>query len=542
MMLVAVFLILMGSLIDVLAVESQNSIESADSSAAINAAYSGVDLMILSIEEFYDNSIQNGQPPQTVECGFQRPGGGTVTTYCTAKIVQTWNGDGINYYLIDSTGNAIPSQDQEVDREVRALVREVPFGAYAHFSESENSNTGGAIWYSQHQHFNGPVYSGGKMHIMYDSADFGSPIFPMGFTSDQSMGAFQWIDVQDGGGNSPPNTPDEKAAVWGSSNPTFVPSAIQLPGFAQNLVLFSEAYYGDSAHDNSQDLQNAAQASGPGVFVNGGDPNCPSGTLCTGIFVVGNVDVQGASVKDPNGGLATGSQTWTITSQDGSFPQYTVTVNFGANTTTVKGPNGTTTYNGVASGEPSDTSLGNGAIFVDGSVNVADNSTAHGQYTLAVPDPPIKGESITLGGSFTDASDPQFGASQDEIALWADTVLLNSQDPSVTVEAEVLTGYANECTTRGCGGWFGNVFCKATGCSGSGTGSLTLYGSDIENLHGKMGVVDSNGDPIAGYLRTQQYDARLGAVPPPFSPTTNLYSIVALQDVGWGVNRPTSGF
>jgi len=57
MMLVAVFLILMGSLIDALALESQSSIESADSAAAVTAAYSGVDLMILSVEEFYDNGI-----------------------------------------------------------------------------------------------------------------------------------------------------------------------------------------------------------------------------------------------------------------------------------------------------------------------------------------------------------------------------------------------------------------------------------------------------------------------------------------------------
>jgi hypothetical protein len=63
-------------------------------------------------------------------------------------------------------------------------------------------------------------------------------------------------------------------------------------------------------------------------------------------------------------------------------------------------------------------------------------------------------------------------------------------------------------------------------------GTLTVYGSDIENLRGKMGIVDGSGSPVAGYVRNQTYDPRLGANPPPFSPTTNLYSIVALQDVG----------
>src|SRR5215469_10658017 len=153
LMLVAVFLILMGSLVDALALESQNSIESADSAAAVTAAYSGVDLMILSIEEFYDNGIQGGQPPQSVDCGFTQPGGVNATTSCHATIDQSWNTTGINYYLIRSTGSAAPSQNQEVQRQVVALIKQVPFGAYAHFSESEHSNTGGAIWYSSKQSF-----------------------------------------------------------------------------------------------------------------------------------------------------------------------------------------------------------------------------------------------------------------------------------------------------------------------------------------------------------------------------------------------------
>jgi len=532
MMLVAVFLILMGSLVDALALESQSSIESADSSAAVTAAYSGVDLMVLSVEEYFENGIQNGQPPQTVTCAFSRPGGGTVTTSCTASIVQTWNGNGLNYYLIRSTGSAIPSANQEVDRQVVALVREVPFGAYAHFSESGNSNTGGEIWYTQNQNFDGPVYSGGKIRIMYDATNPPpNPIFPMGFTSDQSQGDVKWIDVEDGN-HSPPNTQAERAAVFGSSQPTFGSKGISLPGSVQNLDVFSEAYYGDSKHGDTTDLQSAGQQKG--VFVNGGDPSCPSTTLCTGIFVSGDAVISAGSVGDPNGTLATGSQTWTINSPDFSSP-VTVTVDFGANTTTVTSPGGgTKTYAGVASGEQSDSSQGNGAIFVDGTVTMADNGTVHGQYTLAVPDPPLNStnpENIDLKGSLTYSSDPRNGPSQDELALWADTIGLTTGDANPTIMAMILTGYSDECTNKGCGGYFANTNCKASGCSG-GTGTLTVYGSDIENLRGKMGEVDSSGKPIAGYMRAQSYDPRLGAAPPPFSPTTNLYSIVALQDVG----------
>jgi hypothetical protein len=528
MMLVAVFLILMGSLIDALALESQSSIESADSAAAVTAAYSGVDLMILSIEEFYDNGIKGGQPPPAISCNFGQPSGGSVTTNCYATIDKAWNGSGINYYLIRSTGKAIPAPNQEVNRQVLALIKQVPFGAYAHFSESEHSNTGGPIWYSSRQSFNGPVYSGGDMHIMYDSSS-STPIFPMGFTTDQPQGNMHWIDVADGN-HSQPNTQQELYSVYGTSGPTFAPSGINLPGFAQNLDVFSEAYFGNDQHGTTGDLQTAGQT--PGVFVNGGDASCPSGVLCSGIFVSGtNVTVDASSTASPNGDLSSGTQSWTFKSLD--FADTTVTVDFGANTTTVTVGGNTKTYSGVASGEPSDSSQGNGAIFVDGSLEVTDGSTVHGQYTVAVPDPPIKAEGIQLDGSVTDASDPTKGPSQDELALWADTVSLKSGDANPIIEAMVLTGYSNECTNNSCGGWFGNYYCKfRNACTGGGMGTLTVYGSDIENLRGKMGIVDGSGSPVAGYVRNQTYDPRLGANPPPFSPTTNLYSIVALQDVG----------
>jgi len=326
---------------------------------------------------------------------------------------------------------------------------------------------------------------------MYDATNPPPPaIFPMGFTSDQSANSIQWMDLADGN-HSPPNTQLEHASVFGSSQPTFVQSGINLPGFAQNLDIFSEAYYGDSAHGDTTDLQSAGQQKG--VFVNGGDPSCPSTTLCTGIFVSGDAVITAGSVGDPGGTLATGSQTWTINSPDFSSP-VTVTVYFGANTTTVTSPGGETkTYTGVASGEQSDSSQGNGAIFVDGTVTMADNSTVHCQYTLAVPDPPLDStspENIDLQGSLTYSSDPRSGPSQDELALWADTIGLTSSDANPLIMAMILTGYSNECTERGCGGYFDNTYCKASGCVGGGSGTLTVYGSDIENMHGKMGEVD----------------------------------------------------
>lgn len=523
LMLVAVFLILMGSLIDVLAIESQNTIESSDAESATTAAYAGVDLMVSAVEEF-QNGLQNGQPPKSVDCSFSRPGGGTVTTGCTANIIKTWTADQLNYYLIQSTGFArpsdLPSHPQEVDRTVNALVKEIPFGAYAHFAETETSNTGNGVWYTSGQNFNGPVYSGGKMKIQYDSKSQ-TPIFPQGFTTDDPT--IRWWNVEQGDGRQP-RTPAEYASVYGSSAPNFVPSSIPLPGSAQNLAVFSEAYFGDSAHADQTDLQSAGAT--PGVFLNGGS-NCPKGVLCTGIFIAGNATVHASSTVSPGGNILSGTQTWTI---DVGGGHWVVTADFNSNTTTVEGPTGTQTYTGTPTGEQPGGS--NGAIFDDGNLTITDGSTVHGQYTIAVPDPPINNESMTLTGSLTYAEDPLKGqASQDELALWADEVLLNSSNPSPEIEGMILTGFAGECTDPRCGGYFANANCKKKSCT-DGTGYLTIFGSDIENMRGQMGFVDANGNPLGGYLRLSTYDSRLGVTPPPFSPTTNLYAIVALADQG----------
>ena len=530
-MIAAVFFILMGTLIDALAIESQNTIESADSNAALTAAYSGVNLQILAIEEYFQNGVQNGPFPTETDCNFSSPNGNAVSTTCHAEVMKAWNGSGSNYYLIDSTGLANPSEAQEVQRTVQAMVKEVPFGAYAMFTETEATNTGDNVWYSSGQQFGGPVYSGGNMHIRYNSGDANSPIFPDGFTTSGAQGNVKWYDVVDGDGTQP-NTPQEYASVFGSSVPSYVSSGVALPGLSQNLVVFSEAYYGDATHDTAQDLGNANQT--PGVYVNGGDPSCPSGILCSGIFVQGDAQIKSSAVASPNGDLASGSETWTIDPANGThFTETTVTVNFAAGTTTVTTGSNVATYTGLASGEAANGSLANGAIFVNGNLTVADGSVVHGQYTLAVPDPPQQAsQNMTLTGSLTYSSDPSQGASQDELALWADTIWLRSTDANVTVDGMVLTGYANECTDSGCGGYFANYYCKRRTCNGSGTGNLNLDGAVIENMRGKMGEANPQGGIQSGYLRTFNYDPRLGANPPPFSPTTNLYSIVALQDRG----------
>jgi hypothetical protein len=530
LMVTVVFLILIGSLIDILAIEWRDADTSARSNSALTAAYAGVDAMILDIEEFYVHSVQTGNVPTQVQATFPDPGGGQSTTSYVAWIPQQWHGNGLNYYLINSDGSNGASPNT-VTRGVSALVREIPFTTYAMWTNSETSNTGNGVYYTDGQHYGGLVYSGGPMHVRYSSdpaPDF--PIFGDGFQIAQGSWV-QWYDTTNGD-TKPPSTPAELAAVFGSGGETHVPHQ-DLPGLSQNLVVFSESFYGDAVHNGSSDLAKAASQP-PGIYVNGVPPT--GGNLSTGIFVNGDAEVK-ATGSSPDGQLNDGTQIFDIKSPTGAFPETTVTIDFSTNTTTISGSNSTATYTGVPSGA---SATGNGAIFVNGDLQVDGGSTIHGQYDMAVPDPPTNNEKITLTGSVKYASDPYGNPnnanSQDELALWANNIGLDdTTSGNIEIDGLIMTGYFQECTHRSCGGTFYNVYCDPSGCSGSGMGNMALFGSLVQNIRGKFGEVDSNLHLVSGFLRNDVYDQRLGAVPPPFSPTTNLYSIVALTDDGTGV-------
>src|SRR5579864_338932 len=546
LMVTVVFLILMGSLIDVLAIEWRDATTSEQSNAALTAAYSGVDAMILEIEDFYANSVQGGQVPQNVSATFPDPAGGQPTTAYNATVARTWSGNGLNYYLIISTGtNGDLTGSNKVQRTVRALVREIPFTADAMWTGHEHTNTGGFVFYTSGQNYGGPVYSGGPMHIRYQSPTPASPppIFSDGVQTTQTP---VWFDVTNSNTGQPSN-PAEVAAVYGSGPQMSIVQPQTLPGFAQNLVVFSESYYGDAVHNDSTDLATAGSLP-VGIYV---DKSIPSGggqPLTSGIFVNADATIT-ATGSSPDGLLTDGTQTFVFTPPPNPIGDshalvgtVTVTVDFANNQTTVTENGATTVFNGVASGEQSNSSSGNGAIFVNGTATIAD-STIHGQYTIAAPDPPTlpgsSAQTIVVEGSIKYAADPYpFGQnpnaanSQDELALWANDIKLNdTTSGNIEVDGLLMTGFLNECSSGPCrDGTFFNKNCGPAACGG-GIGDMTLYGSLVQNIRGKFGVVSANLALLGGFLRTDVYDSRLGAVPPPFSPTTNIYSIVAVQNL-----------
>ena len=526
MLFSVVFLVMIGTLLDILAMEAHSAKSSVESDAALTAAYAGVDAQIYEIENYFVLGVGTGQPPDVGQQTYKNESGGTTNAAYDAVIANSYddNGQGQRYYAIQSDGIISDSTSGEtlLQRRVTALAQEVLLGQYPLGTNSEQSNTGGIVYYTSGQQYNGLVYSGGRMHIVYQPGD--PPIFENGFETDTQP---VWYDMATGNTKAPVPGTAAWNAVFGPGATYNTDTHIDLPGLDQNLIVFSEAFAGDESLNTLSAFQQATNGLKPGVYVDGATP--PGGNnvpLNTGIFVQGDVTLTAAATDT--------SETFTFQPLNGDgFPPTTVTIDFNANTTTVQENGTTTVYNGVASGSQSQSSLASGALFIDGSVDITDGSTIRGQYNIALPDPPTSGQQMTVDGSVT----YQFQINKqdtptDELALWANDIALNTTSSNPTVDAMLLTGYVNECESGKCAdGSFYNSDCNSHGCSGP-SGTINLFGSLLENIRGKMGELDSNGHLIGGFVRNATYDARLGANPPPDTPTTNQYRIVAIQDDG----------
>lgn len=544
-LLTVVIAILIGGITDAVIYEYHSSGINGVSNQALTAAYTGLDDVVLQLGE--NTSGKNVQIPTPIATTL--PGDGWFASSYTAQVDHKFNTTGsLEYFLVRSTGTAgsgfLSGAGGPPTRTIYALVRTVPYSAYEMYSVSETNNVGGTVWYTNGQHYDGPVYSGGPMNILYadgDSGIFGSTI--------ETGSAINWKNYTTGLNQGPQNAADWNAVLdlgQGASGDISVGVAPKpLPTFKDNLLVASEAWDGTA----SAITQPEQPPTGNGLYINGALPTSGSGgPLTSGIYIQGAATVY-ATGSDPSPPSNTGTQEFIFQTAAGT---YNVTVNFTLNQTTVAGPGGTESYTGVPSGQPAGGSGGNGSIFVDGNVTVAGGvgagftpnagigATLHGQYTLAVPDydsssPLSYQDVIKLNRSVTYTDDPQTYTnppSTDVLAMWANNIQVNDNtDATFQVDALLLTGYNGECTGACNSGTFSNLSCGAGSCSGGAGRVLTIYGSLIENVRGKLGTQVYGASSCAtGFCRHMGYDARLGSNPPPFSPTTNKYQVTAITE------------
>lgn len=514
--LLIIFLIFAGAVVTQMAQAVNSAKSSGVSNRALTAADAGVHGMVVAIEE----NIAKGQPdPVPTTYAYPEPGASPSTLSYTVKIEKAYvplplPGSGSRFYLITSTGTVNNGFEFQT-RTVRAIVRAESIAGFDSFSNYEKNQFGVNVWYTPDQAFNGPVYSGGPMHVEYDDTNFLTPIFGV---SVKTVAQPVWVDVQGGATPSPGN---DWNSIVNNGQPNFATGVtpIGLPQPKSNILVASEALYGDCCTFNGSSYK----ATG-GVYMNSGPAVSGGGALTTGMYIEGDAVIRASSAANQetfliNSPLRNTDPKW--------FAPYRITENFGATpTTTVEQPVGVlkATYSGVPSGDGG-TGKSSGAIFVDGNAYLPLGSTIQGQYTLAVPD--FKGyvRNIYITGS---GSLLYSDKTKDILGLWANNVILQTKASNVEIDASIIAGFPGEPSD---GGGFYNWYCKRNGCSGGDQGILTIFGGLAENMRGELGQYFSK-TFHSGFSRHLNYDPRLAADPPPFNPVDGAYDIVAWEDIG----------
>lgn len=510
--MIVIFFILIGLMMDNLNNEIQATGMHGRSNAAVRAAYLGVEEMQYQFE-LNDAGAAPGQTPPPQNKTYTDTDG-TQVSYSVTVDPQQWPVTP-PYWLIHAVGTA-----GNATRKVDALLQKQPYSAYSLFTISEQNNVGGAVWYAQGESFNGPVYSGGPMRIDYVSGATPPPIFGSTVTTAANP---IWAPGK-------PTTPaDWSAIISTQANFVQVSSALTLPSASDNSAVQDAAFTG-----NPNPAATPAFPATTGLYINGANvTGGGGGALTSGLYIAGDAYVTSAAAGTTN--------TFTfnifptscapIATCVGPPLTYNVIVDYSAGTTTVTNALMTAiaTYTGVPSGQqPFGVTGPNGAIWATQGMWLNAGNKFEGKYTFAVPDAQGLGNpNIYMAGSQT-----YLNPSQDELAYWAnDIVLWDTISANIEIDGLLLTGYYGECSVVCTNGTFKNHFCTAAPlCIGSGIGVLTLNGSLIENVRGKRGTLGT----LSGFSTDVVYDPRLARTPPPFTPSTTQFNVIAICTVDFG--------
>ncbi len=500
LLMTAVFMILIGALMTNVVNELKLTGLHGNSNSAQRAAYAGVEEMQYQFE-LNDAGAAPGSTPGPQSASYTDDDGKTVA-YSSYVDTQKWSSV-LPFYIVHSTGTAGAST-----RKVDALLEKQPFSAFNMFTISEFTNVGGAVFYASGESFNGPVYSGGPMRIAYTTGQ--PPIF-----NDQviNAGTTTWVP------GAPSTNAQWDSVISNQGNWKTVTSPLTLPTTNDNLSVEYAALVGNPQPSSPPAIPGAA-----GLYINDKAVAGGGGAITTGLFISGTVTVTST------GSLAANTETLKLVMTSGT---QCVNINLAANTTTVTKWTGAScagalvaSYTGVPSGQQAPGTSGpNGAIFSTGAMTIAAGSSFRGQYTLGVPDGKgLPNPTITMLGSVTYADTSL--SSTDILAYWANDIILNDAvNGNIEIDGAMFTGYYGECTAVCNDGTFYNKGCSAAPTCTGGTGVLTLRGSLIENVRGKRGTLGSS---VTGFETNGVYDPRLASKPPPYTPTTTDYIVLAL--------------
>lgn len=506
LMIITVFLFLIGALMSNLAREVNESGMHGRSNAALRGAYYAVEAMQYQIE-FNDAGAAPGVAPAPMS-GTLADSDGSNVTWNVNVDAQRW-ATVLPYYMVHANAT-----DGSTTRSVDALLQKMPFSAYNYFTISEMTNLGGAVVYTNGEQFDGPVYSGGPMNIFYQDAQ------PAIFTNQVWTATNpNWIPA------SPSTGADWAAVITSQANFHVVSQPLQLPTSASNLSVEYAALTGNPNPASPPTIPGVQ-----GMYINGVSVVGGGGALNSGVFFKGCTQVASSvagSVDHFTFQIFATQLAGAPYSCSGASVTYHMDVDTAGNTTTITdaGNNPVASYTGIPSGQlPPGTSGEAGAFYATGGYQLAANNVFTGEYTLAVPDSAGNHPNVVVNGSqmYNDES----STSTDELAFWTNDLLLqDGSNGNIEIDGLLLTGYYGECSAVCNDGTFWNPSCPLSGKCAGGTGVLTLKGSLVENVRGKRGTL---GSTVSGFSTDSVYDTRLAGKPPPFTPTTTEYDVIAI--------------
>ena len=459
LILVVVLLILIGSLLDFMPVELNQSAYTGYDDRSLYAADSGVQYATESLElaaasGFFPTPAPGPAATPFANVYLDPSPGPTQPPDAQVWIQASSANNGLETYYVMSIGTW-----HGISHRVDAVVAQRPFNSKAYVGKN---NAPGNFFVSGLMSFDGPVYLEGNPNPV--NIQWYNNVAPVFGDDAEIAGNFRWYGPGGKAGVAPVGAQWNNVNAKGRAGMSFVPqNSLAFPSLTDTNAVGNEAYTG------SRTGTTLPNPGANGVYMdqhiaaakNPTDPQC-SGLpqVDSGIFVQGDANIAMSSTAT--------TQTFSLTPAGGNSysanDDITIAIDFTADQTVVSDLNIKTgktlsnTYCGTPSGDPQGATGANGVIFVNGDVQSL-AGTVHGDYTIAVPDNTVSGtgaNDIIINGAIRyqydpDVNNPSFCGCQstDMLGLYAHDIEMSKSIPgAVQIEAALFAGNQADVTAN----------------------------------------------------------------------------------------------
>jgi hypothetical protein len=408
------------------------------------------------------------------------------------------------FFKIQATGaNGSQQMKKTLYGDFTVRVQKDNFARYALFTNTQTTQSGTDVWFTEFTNFSGPIFTNGRYNFAYNPS-----------------GTFYDLAKQK----------ETTARFFNNNHPVLLDAAANgtrdVPSFPAG---FQRGVTGITMPTSSVESSMSSEAAGGNTYSSNGIYIPTSGTnMSGGIYVNGDATV--------DLGLD-GSDRQVITVVQGSTTK-TITIDKATNHTIVKiGSGSPTTYTGLPDGVSDIGPLmyvhGN-ITSLKGTVQSSTKMTISSQndiviknnltYETYTPSSGTPGEAGYVAPS-AEGADNLLG-----ILSWQGNVRISSTAPSdIQIHATIM---AKE-----------GVFSVDNYETINPKGTATILGGVISDNYGAFGTFDSSsGDLVSGYGRNFAYDSRMEtAATPPYFPTMNTF-IAFTDDIEDKLSWQQGGF